>query len=141
MHSPLLQNNAVCGFIWPPGGLLVLPRVELRGDRMLHRGGCAAAKRAACVQPGRTPEPRSSDNLPRCTCSSSPCIGNVPLPSNSRWFPPRGSILSFPMADARCLPPSTYRMQGTGMAPARCLPHSNILLHARYRSASGAVTL
>lgn len=118
MPSPLLENNAACGFISPPGGPLVLQRAELREDRMLHGGGCVAAKRVvrAALQRGRMPEPRSSDNLPRCTCSSSPCIGNVPLSPTSCCFPLCGSILSFPMADACCLPPSTHGALGAGMA-------------------------
>lgn len=132
MHSPLLENNAACGFISPPGSSLVLQRAELRGDRMLHGGGCVAAKRVVCaaLQRGRMPEPRSSDNLPPCTCSSSPCIGNVPLSPTSCCFPLCGSILSFPMADARCLPPSTQGTLGAGMAlsgasltpPHSCIP-------------------
>ena len=59
MPSPLLENNAACGFISPPGGPLVLQRAELREDRMLHGGGCVAAKRVvrAALQRGRKPGP------------------------------------------------------------------------------------
>lgn len=96
--------------------------------------GCQEGSVCAALQQGRMPELRNSDNLHRCTCSSSPCIGNLPLSPTSCCFPLCGSILSFPMADARCLLPSTHGALGEGMAlsgtsltpPHSCIPGSSL---------------
>ena len=61
------------------------------------------------------------------------------LPPPLSAFPPRASLLRFPVADARCLPPSSWgrwRRDGLGkriLRPGR-------LLHPRNQSVAGAVT-
>ena len=52
--------------------------------------------------------------LPQSTCHPSLCMGNTSPSPTPRCFSLRGSMLSFRMADARCLPPSSCGCWGRG---------------------------
>lgn len=56
----------------------------------------------------------SARSLPQSTCHPSLCIGNAPPSPTPRCFSLRGSMLSFRMADAHCLPPSSCGRWGRG---------------------------
>ena len=104
IHSPLLENNAVCGFSRPSAGRLVPQRAELPEDRRPRGGGCQAASGPAqlcSVAGGQDPAALpSSEHL-----SSFPLHGErVTFPHPTLLFP-AGLHVVFP--DGRCpLPPS-----------------------------------
>lgn len=107
---------------------------------------CSAAKRPACVcgsamWPSARAPPAAAALRRRSTCSPSPGIEKVPSCFSSCCLPLSVSILSLPMAGARCLLPSTSQVQGEGKAMSiRFIPFPDTLLHPRYQIAAGAVT-
>lgn len=97
---------------------------------MPRSSGCQAASGQALGSPvwqaARAREPCS---LPQRTCHPFLCIGNMPPSPTPGCFSPRGSILSFLMADVCCLPPSSCGLWGEGRASSSAsftLAHSCI---------------
>lgn len=110
MHSPLLENNAACWFIsasWRPSSPSESRALRGQNASQWWLCGCQEAACAQLCSVAGCQAPGSSGCLLGSTCFSPPCIGNVPSSPTPCCFPLHDSILPFPMADARCLPPST----------------------------------
>lgn len=113
IHSPLLENNAVCGFSRPSAGRLILQRAVLPRDRRPRGGGCQAARgpaRLCSVAGGQDPEQR--------TQPSSEHLSSFPLHRERATFPhptllfPAGLHVVFP--DGRCPLPSSQQLWALG---------------------------
>ena len=91
----------------PPGGPLVHRRAELlQGTEGLAAAVARRPAGGAALQRGRLPG-SGAGWLPQSTCHPSLCMKAPPSPA-SLCFPPRGFLLPFPLADADCLPPSSW---------------------------------